>query len=84
MTRKRKKKTGRRTFIIRKIRASFGRLYEEYSLIKSTAENAVREDDLKIIMYKNNLYPDYYPINFEMSDKTVKWNIWTYEFKYKK
>lgn len=45
--------------------------YEEYSLIKSTAENAVREDDLKIIMYKNNLYPDYYPINFEMSDKTV-------------
>ena len=45
--------------------------YEEYSLIKNRVEDAIKEDNLKVIIYKNNLYPDYYPINFEISDEVA-------------
>ena len=45
--------------------------YEEYSLIKNRVEDAVKEDGLKVVIYKNNLYPDYYPINFEIPDNII-------------
>jgi len=40
--------------------------YEEFSLIYSYIENAVSEDGLEVKIYRNNLYPDYYPIDFEI------------------
>ncbi len=32
--------------------------YEEYAFIKSSIDDAVRDDGLKIVIYRNNLYPD--------------------------
>lgn len=43
--------------------------YQEYSLIKTTVDEAVAEDDLEVVIYKNNLYPDYYPIEFPLTDE---------------
>ena len=41
--------------------------YEEYSLIKKRVDDAIIEDGLELVIYRNNLYPDYYPIEFEIS-----------------
>lgn len=38
--------------------------YEEYSLINKWIEDAVEEDGLKLTIFRNNLYPDCYPIPF--------------------
>lgn len=43
--------------------------YQEYSLIKARVDEATREDGLKIQIKVNNLYPDYYPIEFEITDQ---------------
>ena len=43
--------------------------YEEFSIIKSGIENAVAEDGLKLEIFTNNLYPDYYPIPFAITDE---------------
>lgn len=43
--------------------------YEEYSLIKTRVDEAIAEEGLKVIIYKNNLYPDYYPILFPLTDE---------------
>lgn len=45
--------------------------YEEYSLIKSAVEEAIDEDGLEVIVYKNNLYPDYYPLLFELEEEVI-------------
>lgn len=45
--------------------------YEEFSLIKNRVEDAVEEDGLELIILRNNLYPDYYPIEFEMSTELI-------------
>lgn len=45
--------------------------YEEYTLIKNRVDDAVSEDGLELIIYKNNMYPDYYPIPFEMDDELI-------------
>ena len=42
--------------------------YEEYTLIKTRVDQAVAEDGLKLFIYRNNLYPDYYPITFDIND----------------
>lgn len=42
--------------------------YEEYSLIKNQVADAIKEDNLKVILYRNNLYPDYYPLPFTLAD----------------
>ena len=42
--------------------------YEEYTLIKTRIDEAASNYGLKIIFYRNNIYPDYYPIPFELSD----------------
>lgn len=41
--------------------------YEEYTLIKNRVDDAIKEDNLEVILYCNNLYPDYYPLGFEVS-----------------
>lgn len=43
--------------------------YEEYTLVKSRVDEAIQEDGLKLVIYKNNLYPDYYPIPFPVSNE---------------
>ena len=42
--------------------------YEEYSLIKTRVDEAVKEDGLTVVVFRNNIYPDYYPIPFALSD----------------
>lgn len=43
--------------------------YEEYSLIRKQVENSIKEYDLQVIIYKNNLYPEYYPLEFNISQE---------------
>ncbi|MDY6089267.1 MAG: DEAD/DEAH box helicase [Eubacteriales bacterium] len=43
--------------------------YQEYSLIKSRVDDAIAYDDLEVIIYRNNLYPDYYPIEFNLTEE---------------
>lgn len=43
--------------------------YEEYTLIKNSVEEAVREDGLELLILRNNLYPEYYPLTFELSEE---------------
>lgn len=45
--------------------------YEEYSLIKKRIDDAIEEDGLKVTIYRNNLYPDYFPVEFDMSNDLV-------------
>lgn len=45
--------------------------YEEYTLIKNRVDDAIAEDGLDLIIYRNNLYPDYYPLAFQMSDELI-------------
>lgn len=42
--------------------------YQEYSLIKARVDDAISEDGLEVVIYKNNLYPEYYPIEFDLSE----------------
>lgn len=46
--------------------------YEEYALINKKVRVAVEEDDLIVKIYNNNLYPDYYPLDFTLSDELVE------------
>lgn len=46
--------------------------YQEYSLIKDSVDRAVKEDDLEVIIYRNNLFPDYYPIEFNLTEEVAK------------
>lgn len=43
--------------------------YEEYTLIKNIVDDSIEEDDLQLIIFRNNLYPDYYPLLFEINPK---------------
>ena len=43
--------------------------YEEYSLIRRNIEEAIIHDNLEVTIRRNNLYPDYYPIEFEISSE---------------
>lgn len=45
--------------------------YEEYSLIKNRVDDAIKDYELEVTLYKNNIYPDYYPIRFDMNYKLV-------------
>ena len=47
-------------------------LYEEYSLIKGDVHEEMIKGGLQVVLYDNNLYPGYYPIEFEMSEKLIK------------
>ena len=41
--------------------------YEEYALINKRVDDAVEEDGLILKIFRNNLYPDYFPIDFPIS-----------------
>lgn len=43
--------------------------YEEFSMIKSDAENNVKDFGVEIIIKVNNLFPGYYPLEFFISDE---------------
>ena len=45
--------------------------YEEYSLIKDHVELSVKDYGLDVVIYTNNLFPDYYLLGFELSDELV-------------
>lgn len=46
--------------------------YEEYTLIKNRVDDAINEDGLELVIYRNNMYPDYYPIPFDLDSNLVK------------
>lgn len=46
--------------------------YEEYSLVKKRIDDAVAEDGLILTIYRNNLFPDYYPVEFDMSEELTR------------
>ncbi|MBQ4060352.1 MAG: DEAD/DEAH box helicase [Lachnospiraceae bacterium] len=41
--------------------------YEEYTLVKNRVDDAIEEDGLQLEIFRNNLYPDYYPLPFDIS-----------------
>lgn len=42
--------------------------YEEYTLIKGEIDDAISGDGLELVVIKNNLFPDYYMLPFEITD----------------
>lgn len=47
-------------------------VYEEYLLIENYIKDAIEEDNLDVVMYKNNLYPDYYPLLIKLPDSLIE------------
>lgn len=45
--------------------------YSEYTLIKNRVDDAIEEDGLELIIFTNNLYPDYYPLPFELTTDLI-------------
>lgn len=45
--------------------------YEEYALVKDRVELAVKDYGLEVILYVNNLYPGYYPVDFPVSEELL-------------
>ena len=45
--------------------------YEEYTIIRTRVEEAIVEDGLKLVIYRNNLFPEYYPLDFELTEEIV-------------
>lgn len=45
--------------------------YEEYTLIKGEVETEIINDGLQVVFYLNNIYPEYYPIPFSMSEELI-------------
>ena len=43
--------------------------YEEYSLIRTRVNEAIKDDGLEVVVLKNNIYPDYYPLPFTISEE---------------
>lgn len=50
--------------------------YEEFTLIKGRVDEAIEEDGLEVIIYRNNIYPDYYPLPFIVTSELSQ-EIWT-------
>ena len=46
--------------------------YEEYTLLKNRVDDAIAEDGLELVIFRNNIYPDYYPLPFELSDELAQ------------
>ena len=46
--------------------------YEEYTLIKTRIDEAITEDDLQFRILRNNIYPEYYPIPFELTSDLIR------------
>ena len=46
--------------------------YEEYALLKDRVELAVKDYGLEVVIYINNLYPEYYPIEFDLNEELLE------------
>lgn len=46
--------------------------YEEYALLKERVELAVKDYGLEVVIYINNLYPEYYPIEFDLNEELIE------------
>lgn len=46
--------------------------YEEYALLKDRVELAAKDYGLEVIIYTNNLYPEYYPIEFDLDEELLE------------
>ncbi len=46
--------------------------YEEYSLVKKRVDDAITDDGLEVIIYRNNLYPEYYPLEFDVDPELAR------------
>lgn len=46
--------------------------YEEYSLVKNRVDDAITEDGLEVVIYRNNLFPDYFPLEFDVDPALVR------------
>lgn len=42
--------------------------YEEYTQIINDVDDKVLDEDLKVTIYKNNIYPDFYPVPFDINE----------------
>lgn len=43
--------------------------YEEYSFIRTQIDDMIANDELEVTIIKNNLYPEYYPIPFKITEQ---------------
>lgn len=46
--------------------------YEEYTLIKSRVDDAIQEDGLEVTIYRNNLFPGYYSLQFQVDNQLAQ------------
>ncbi|MDD6046319.1 MAG: DEAD/DEAH box helicase [bacterium] len=46
--------------------------YEEYSLMKDRVELSVKDYGLSVDLYVNNLYPEYYPLDFHIGETLLE------------
>lgn len=46
--------------------------YEEYALLKDRVELAAKDYGLEVVIYTNNLYPEYYPIEFDLNEELLE------------
>ena len=46
--------------------------YEEYAWLKDRVELAAKDYGLDVVIYTNNLYPEYYPVEFELSEELLQ------------
>lgn len=46
--------------------------YEEYTLIKNRVDDSINDDGLILEIMQNNLYPDYFPIHFDISEALAR------------
>ncbi len=42
--------------------------YEEYTQIINDVNDKIIDENLKVTIFKNNLYPDFYPVHFDIND----------------
>lgn len=45
--------------------------YEEYAFIKDQVDVAIKDYNLKLVIYVNNLFPDYYPVEIHITDELL-------------
>ena len=45
--------------------------YEEYAFIKDQIDVAIKDYNLKLIIYVNNLFPDYYPLETSIPEEVL-------------
>ena len=54
--------------------------YEEFALVKESLEIHIKEYGIEAVIVRNNLYPDYYPLEVSIDEKSKKEIIDSFEF----